>query len=67
MTYVLFSRSVHIDVVIPTIGTISQCANYPNYQLAIQTEGMIRDIVRHLSEEVKYQTEYIVLYVEENV
>ncbi|XP_076253243.1 armadillo repeat-containing protein gudu isoform X2 [Rhynchophorus ferrugineus] len=42
-------RSVHMDVVIPTIGTISQCANDPSYQLAIQTEGMIRDIVRHLS------------------
>lgn len=41
-----------MDVVIPSIGTISQCANYPNYQLAIQTEGMIRDIVRHLSAEV---------------
>ncbi|KAG5899923.1 hypothetical protein JTB14_002474 [Gonioctena quinquepunctata] len=42
-------RSVHMDVVIPTVGTISQCASDPNYQLAIQTEGMIKDIVRHLS------------------
>ncbi|XP_030757862.1 armadillo repeat-containing protein gudu [Sitophilus oryzae] len=44
-------KSVHMDVVIPTIGTIAQCANDPSYQLAIQTEGMIRDIVRHLSTE----------------
>ncbi|KAH1000340.1 armadillo repeat-containing protein gudu [Dendroctonus ponderosae] len=42
-------RSVHMDVVIPTIGTISQCATDPCYQLAIQTEGMVSDIVRHLS------------------
>ncbi|XP_060529218.1 armadillo repeat-containing protein gudu [Cylas formicarius] len=41
-------RSVHMEVVVPTMGTISQCANDPNYQLAIQTEGMIRDIVTHL-------------------
>ncbi|XP_050304367.1 armadillo repeat-containing protein gudu [Anthonomus grandis grandis] len=44
-------RSVHMAVVIPTIGTIAQCANDPSYQLAIQTEGMIRDIVKHLSAE----------------
>ncbi|CAH1134699.1 unnamed protein product [Ceutorhynchus assimilis] len=44
-------KTIHMDVVIPTIGTISQCAIDPSYQLAIQTEGMIRDIVRHLSAE----------------
>ncbi|KAJ8918644.1 hypothetical protein NQ315_013150 [Exocentrus adspersus] len=44
-------RSVHMDVVVPTSGTLSQCADDPSYQLAIQTEGMIRDIVRHLSAE----------------
>lgn len=43
-----------MDVVIPTIGTISQCADDPNYQLAIQTEGMIRDVVKHLSAEVTH-------------
>lgn len=36
----------------PTAGTISKCAIDPAYQLAIQTEGMIEDIVRHLSTEV---------------
>lgn len=36
----------------PTSGTLSQCAGDPSYQLAIQTEGMIRDIVKHLSAEV---------------
>ncbi|CAH0556098.1 unnamed protein product [Brassicogethes aeneus] len=44
-------RSVHIDVVIPTTGTISMCAGDPSYQLAIQTEGMIKDIVKNLTAE----------------
>ncbi|RZC38238.1 hypothetical protein BDFB_010172, partial [Asbolus verrucosus] len=44
-------RSVHMDVIVPTVGTISQCANDPSYQLAIQTEGMVKDIVQHLSAE----------------
>lgn len=41
-----------MEVVIPTIGTISQCAKDPSYQLAIQTEGMVKDIVKHLSADV---------------
>uniref|UniRef100_A0A182T8F9 Armadillo repeat-containing protein 4 n=1 Tax=Anopheles maculatus TaxID=74869 RepID=A0A182T8F9_9DIPT len=42
-------KSVHIDVVVPTMGTIQQCASQANYQLAITTEGMIFDIVSHLT------------------
>lgn len=38
-----------MDVVIPTVGTISRCASDPSYQLAIQTQGMVKDIVKHLS------------------
>lgn len=38
-----------MDVVVPTVGTISRCASDPSYQLAIQTQGMIKDIVKHLS------------------
>lgn len=41
-----------MDVIVPTVGTISQCANEPSYQLAIQTEGMVKDIVQHLAAEV---------------
>ncbi|KAJ8984851.1 hypothetical protein NQ317_013052 [Molorchus minor] len=44
-------KSVHMSVVVPTTGTISQCADDINYQLAIQTEGMVVDIVKHLSAE----------------
>ena len=42
-------KSIHIDVVVPTMGTIQQCASQPTYQLAITTEGMIADIVSHLT------------------
>lgn len=43
---------MHLNVVIPTVGTISQCAGDSCYQLAIQTEGMIKDVVKHLSAQV---------------
>ncbi|XP_068083879.1 armadillo repeat-containing protein gudu [Anabrus simplex] len=43
-------RSCHPDVVVPIMGTIQQCATEVSYQLAIQTEGMIPDLVRHLSD-----------------
>lgn len=52
LKFFFYYRSIHIDVVMPTAGTISKCAIDPAYQLAIQTEGMIEDIVRHLSTEV---------------
>ncbi|KAM7353695.1 armadillo repeat-containing protein gudu [Cochliomyia hominivorax] len=42
-------KSCHIDVVIPIMGTIQKCASQPKFQLAITTEGMIADIVNHLS------------------
>ncbi|CAG9864036.1 unnamed protein product [Phyllotreta striolata] len=44
-------RSDHMDVVVPAVATISQCAHNPHYQLAIQTEGMVKDIVRHVFRE----------------
>nr|CAH7714833.1 unnamed protein product [Callosobruchus chinensis] len=49
--YLKTPPSIHMEVVVPAVGTISQCADDPGYQLAIQTEGMIRDIVKHLSTE----------------
>lgn len=42
-------RSIHLDVLLPTMGTIKECANDPNYILAIETEGMIPNIVQNLS------------------
>ncbi|XP_030383364.1 armadillo repeat-containing protein gudu [Scaptodrosophila lebanonensis] len=44
-------KSVHIDVVIPIMGTVQKCASEPKFQLAITTEGMIADIVLHLASE----------------
>lgn len=61
-TVPLFARllkTIHIDIAIPTMGTLQQCATEPAFQLAIQTEGMIPDIVHHLSgdnNELKVQT-----------
>ncbi|KAI5750917.1 hypothetical protein M8J77_002423 [Diaphorina citri] len=49
-------RCAHEDIIAPTLGTIQQCATEKNYQLAIQTEGMICDLVKFLSssnEEIK--------------
>lgn len=41
-------KSIHIDIAIPTIGTLQECASESSFQLAIQTEGMVPDIVKHL-------------------
>jgi armadillo repeat-containing protein 4 len=42
-------QSIHIEVVVPIMGCVQQCATQGDYQLAIATEGMIQDIVVHLS------------------
>lgn len=41
-------KSIHIDVVIPIMGTVRKCSSQPKFQLAITTEGMIADIVKYL-------------------
>ncbi|XP_021933293.1 armadillo repeat-containing protein gudu isoform X2 [Zootermopsis nevadensis] len=41
-------KSVHGDVVVPVMGTLQQCASENEYQLAVQTEGMVADMVHHL-------------------
>ncbi|KAL0278817.1 UNVERIFIED_CONTAM: hypothetical protein PYX00_000515 [Menopon gallinae] len=41
-------KSCHSEVIVPIMGTIQQCASEAAYQLAIQTEGMIGELVRHL-------------------
>ncbi|KAK7863004.1 hypothetical protein R5R35_014556 [Gryllus longicercus] len=45
------TRSCHREVVVPIMGTVQQCASELSYQVAIQTEGMIADLVRHLSDD----------------
>ncbi|XP_026289106.2 armadillo repeat-containing protein gudu [Frankliniella occidentalis] len=44
-------RSGHNDIIVPIMGTVQQCATEANFQLAIQTEGMIPDLVEYLSTE----------------
>ncbi|CRK87151.1 CLUMA_CG000960, isoform A [Clunio marinus] len=44
-------KSTHIDVAVPIMGCVQQCASQGIYQLAIATEGMIHNIVIHLSSE----------------
>lgn len=41
-----------MDVIIPTVGTTANCAVDPGYRLAIETGGMIKDIVTHLTAQV---------------
>ncbi|KAK9889780.1 hypothetical protein WA026_007157 [Henosepilachna vigintioctopunctata] len=43
--------SIHLDVVKPAMGTLSQCVVEPGFQLAVQTEGMVKNIVKHLINE----------------
>ncbi|XP_045473999.1 armadillo repeat-containing protein gudu-like [Harmonia axyridis] len=43
--------SVHIDVIKAAMGTLSQCVVEPGFQLAVQTEGMVKNIVKHLINE----------------
>lgn len=42
-------KSCHLDIVIPVMGTIQKCASQEKFQLAITTEGMVADIVKHLN------------------
>ncbi|XP_037960100.1 armadillo repeat-containing protein gudu [Teleopsis dalmanni] len=42
-------KSVHIDIVIPIMGTIQKCASQPKFQLAITSENMVSDIIKHLN------------------
>lgn len=47
-------RSVHIDVVVPTVGTIARSSSNPNYQIAVETQHMISDVVKHLLAQVRW-------------
>ena len=37
------------SILIPVIGTLQECASEKSYCLAMQSEGMIEDLVRNLS------------------
>ncbi|XP_068160365.1 outer dynein arm-docking complex subunit 2 [Antennarius striatus] len=42
-------KSPHDSMLIPVVGTLQECASEESYRAAIQTEGMVRDLVKNLS------------------
>uniref|UniRef100_A0A8C5NAX5 Armadillo repeat containing 4 n=1 Tax=Gouania willdenowi TaxID=441366 RepID=A0A8C5NAX5_GOUWI len=42
-------KSPHENMLIPVVGTLQECASEESYRIAIQTEGMIKDLVINLS------------------
>ncbi|XP_077953101.1 outer dynein arm-docking complex subunit 2 isoform X3 [Gasterosteus aculeatus] len=42
-------KSPHENMLIPVVGTLQECASEEKYRIAIQTEGMIKDLVKNLS------------------
>nr|XP_019942803.1 PREDICTED: armadillo repeat-containing protein 4 isoform X1 [Paralichthys olivaceus]XP_019942804.1 PREDICTED: armadillo repeat-containing protein 4 isoform X1 [Paralichthys olivaceus] len=39
----------HEHMLIPVVGTLQECASVECYRIAIQTEGMIKDLIKNLS------------------
>lgn len=46
-------KTIHLDVAVPAAGLLQMCANETSFQLAIQTENMVSDLVTHLAKEDK--------------
>ncbi|MBN3276427.1 ARMC4 protein, partial [Polyodon spathula] len=44
-------KSPHENMLIPVVGTLQECASEQSYRVAIQTEEMIKDLVKNLSRE----------------
>ncbi|XP_010883915.2 armadillo repeat-containing protein 4 [Esox lucius] len=42
-------KSPHENMLIPVVGTLQECASERSYRIAIQTEGMVEDLVKNLS------------------
>ncbi|KAG7216688.1 hypothetical protein INR49_021057 [Caranx melampygus] len=42
-------RSRDENMLIPVVGTLQECASEESYRIAIQTEGMIKDLVQNLN------------------
>ncbi|XP_027861641.1 armadillo repeat-containing protein 4 isoform X1 [Xiphophorus couchianus] len=45
----LLLRSPYEKIAIPVVGTLQECASQKNYRVAIQNEGMVKDLVKNLS------------------
>lgn len=46
-------KTIHLDVAVPAVGLLQMCANETSFQLAIQTEKMVKDLITHLANEDK--------------
>lgn len=46
-------KTVHLDVAVPAVGLLQMCASETSFQLAIQTEKMVNDLIKHLDNEDK--------------
>uniref|UniRef100_W5KDL5 Outer dynein arm docking complex subunit 2 n=1 Tax=Astyanax mexicanus TaxID=7994 RepID=W5KDL5_ASTMX len=42
-------KSPQKNMLIPVVGTLQECASESSYRIAIQTEGMIKDLVKNLN------------------
>ncbi|XP_056155767.1 outer dynein arm-docking complex subunit 2 isoform X2 [Lampris incognitus] len=42
-------KSPHENMLTPVVGTLQECASEESYRIAIQSEGMIKDLVKNLS------------------
>ncbi|XP_055364340.1 outer dynein arm-docking complex subunit 2 isoform X2 [Betta splendens] len=42
-------KSPHENMLIPVVGTLQECASEESYRIAIQKEGMIKDLVKNLT------------------
>lgn len=46
-------KTIHLDVATPAVGLLQMCANETSFQLAVQTEKMVTDLITHLANEDK--------------
>ncbi|TMS09166.1 Armadillo repeat-containing protein 4 [Larimichthys crocea] len=44
-------KSPHENMLIPVVGTLQECASEKSFRIVIQTEGMIKDLVKNLNSE----------------
>nr|XP_043897767.1 outer dynein arm-docking complex subunit 2 isoform X1 [Solea senegalensis] len=42
-------KSPHENMLVPVVGTLQECASQESYRIAIQTEGMVKDLVKNLN------------------
>lgn len=55
-------KTIHLDVAVPAIGLLQMCASETSFQLAVQTEKMVDDLIKHLANEDKDLKVRIVFY-----